>query len=236
MELALDFWFATRVRLGRPGGSGAHTVQERARAFAGAARRVGELCKGRVAPGRHVPRSCGLSRLGYPQSPGWQGRARLLCPLELAVVLANYSAETLQADQSDRRLSVAEAFGWEPRLEGLRMPGYMWKDDGEAGDQRSRAPTRVRRGQLLRAPIAQLVNRFAPERSSFRSVRAHSETAIVRTVASVISSAHAKSSSVSADSDGSSEVIVMSDTLASQELRSRVRRLAPMLGIDWPIV
>ena len=61
VELALDFYAATRVPLMLPGADAPGTLAEQVKIFAGAARGVARLCKDKVPPGKPLRKCNALS-------------------------------------------------------------------------------------------------------------------------------------------------------------------------------
>merc|ERR1711969_318549 len=95
VELALDFEAATGVGLRQAGTSGARSPRQRAATFTEAARRVAALCGGPPTPGSPVKSCLALSGMKWPEAPGWECRAHLMCPAAVLSTLAAWRADRL---------------------------------------------------------------------------------------------------------------------------------------------
>jgi len=123
VELAIDFWLATRIQLG----SGA-TVMDLTRGFSTGATKTATLCRGHIMPAQcKFLKECGvLSRLNYRASQGYTGRARLFFPQEVHIILAAHQVRVGAARAKDSR---GKQWKWELTETGCPLPEPRWRAD-----------------------------------------------------------------------------------------------------------
>ena len=133
VELCLDFVVSTRVQLCAPGHTVPGSLSRQAELFASVATRVAQLCGERQASpaaplnGRPVPRNPGGARcsslvpLRMPRLVGWSGRAALLRPEAVQLLLARR-----QAAHPDPA-TAAGGLTWTPVWRDLPPP--LWGPD-----------------------------------------------------------------------------------------------------------
>ena len=140
VEMALDFWLATRIPL-----SAGVTIMDRTRAFSTAAIKVAMLCQGRVAPVKFKAECNNLSRLFLRPSAGYEGRAKLLFTQEVKFILAAHQQQAGTA----RARSTGSQWKWNPEDERCLMPAPAWTftdpvagpgEEAEAGPARRGRP------------------------------------------------------------------------------------------------
>jgi hypothetical protein len=147
VELALDFEAATGVGLRQAGTSGDRSLRQKAATFREAARRVSALCGGPPTPGSSVNNCHALSGMKWPEAPGWECRAHLMCPASVLSTLAAWRADRLAA--SGMR---SAAFDVHPPWK-VRPGNPLWHDE-RSSHNITATTSRRKNGQASAGPLA----------------------------------------------------------------------------------